>query len=441
MDWEKLTRKVPSWYSDAKFGIFIHWGAYSVPAWALPTGELGAVDEKIWFEKNPYAEWYFNTIRIENSPTFKYHQEKYDGAPYDNFLDAWTADKFDPDEWLDLFKRAGAKYVIPTSKHHDGITLWDAPGTGTRNTVHRGPKRDLVADISQATKKAGLHFGVYYSGGLDWSISDLPPLTSQWEVFNVRPNDAAYSMYAYLHCMDLIEKYSPEVLWNDIEWPDFSKQGDENTPYSLAALFSNYYRAVPTGVIDDRWGVPHSDFITSEYQLKTELEGGGLFENCRGIGFSFGYNQVETEEHYMSVEQLLTHLVDIVSRGGNFLLNVGPDSSGQIPELQRQILEGTATWMESNSEAIHGSRPVEGLKSEGDSWVRFTRSDDYIYTFLKPGAGQEVGIPSDLIDDASGQLLGQGPITTSRQGDNVHFDLGAQNRDSIPLVIRHRASR
>jgi alpha-L-fucosidase len=436
MDWSQFNREVPAWYQDAKFGIFIHWGAYSVPAWALPTGELGAVEEEVWFRNNPYAEWYYNTVRIEGSPTWQHHQDVYGGAPYDDFLDSWKAENFDPSDWLDLFKRAGAKYVVPTTKHHDGITLWDAPGTGTRNTVHRGPKKDLIGEIAKATKAAGLHFGVYYSGGLDWSVTNLPPLTTHWEVHNLRPNDAAYSMYAYEHCMDLIRKHEPEVLWNDIEWPDFSKQGGPEVPYSLAALFKNYYDAIPTGVVDDRWGETHSDFITSEYQMKTDLEGQGLFENCRGIGFSFGYNQIETEEHYMSVEQLVTHLSDIVSRGGNFLLNVGPTASGEIPAIQRKILEGTADWMAVNGEAIHGSRAVAGLKPSDSPWARYTQKGDSIFAFVKGSGAVNLNLPAALVRDDSAKLLGGQAVSASRSGDQLSVTLASDT--ALPQVIEFK---
>ena len=148
---------------------------------------------------NPYAEWYFNTIRIPGSPAAEHHQQVYGGAPYDDFLDAWTAEAFDPADWAQLFAAAGAEYVIPTTKHHDGIALWDAPGTGTRNTVHRGPRRDLIAEIATAVRAEGMRFGVYYSGGLDWSITNLPPITSAADLHTLRPTDAAYNAYAYLH--------------------------------------------------------------------------------------------------------------------------------------------------------------------------------------------------------------------------------------------------
>jgi len=202
--WATLERPLPTWYANAKFGIFIHWGPYSVPAWAEPSGALGVVPEDIWFTHNAYAEWYYNTIRIPGSPAQQHQAEVYGGAPYDDFLDAWTARDFDPTSWARLFASAGAEYVIPTSKHHDGVTLWEAPGTGARNTVHRGPKRDLIADIADAVRAEGLRFGVYYSGGLDWSVTNFPPHTTSAEVRDLRPKDAAYNLYAFHHVQDLV---------------------------------------------------------------------------------------------------------------------------------------------------------------------------------------------------------------------------------------------
>ena len=121
-------------------------------------------------------------------------------APYDDFLDQWTASKFDPAAWARLFAEAGASYVIPTTKHHDGVALWDAPGTGSRNTVHRGPRRDLVSEIADAVRAAGLRFGVYYSGGLDWGDDRLSAAHQRTpSVTACGRNDAAYNAYASLH--------------------------------------------------------------------------------------------------------------------------------------------------------------------------------------------------------------------------------------------------
>ena len=174
--YQRFVRPTPAWFKESGLGIFIHWGAYSVPAWAEPIGELGTIEKRYWFAHNPYAEWYYNTIRIDGSPAQQHHREVYGGAPYDDFLDAWSAESFDPADMAALFRRCGAGYVVPTTKHHDGIALWDAPGTNGRNTVHRGPRRDLIGDLAAATRAAGLRFGVYYSCGLDWHAAPTPPI-------------------------------------------------------------------------------------------------------------------------------------------------------------------------------------------------------------------------------------------------------------------------
>jgi alpha-L-fucosidase len=158
--YRQFEHPTPAWFQDAKLGIFVHWGVYSVPAWAEPTGALGTIDDVEWFKHNPYAEWYYNTMRIEGSPAHQHHQEVYGGADYDDFLDRWKAESFDADAVMDLVASTGARYFVPTSKHHDGIALWDAPGTGDRNTVRRGPERDLIGEFRDAAERKGVRFGV-----------------------------------------------------------------------------------------------------------------------------------------------------------------------------------------------------------------------------------------------------------------------------------------
>ena len=225
--------------------------------------------------------------------------------------------------------------MIPTTKHHDGVALWDAPGTGTRNTVHRGPRRDLVGEIADAVREAGLRFGVYYSGGLDWGVTDFPPITAPVDFRAWRPKDPAYNVYASLHVRDLVARYSPDVLWNDMNWPDAGKRTGS---WSLHELFTDYYAGNRDGVLNDRWGDTHWDFRTSEYQAMSENEAEPGWENCRGIGLSFGYNRAEDERHILTGRRLACHLTDVASRGGRLLLNVGPTADGEIPELQQASL-------------------------------------------------------------------------------------------------------
>ncbi|PRY12847.1 alpha-L-fucosidase [Kineococcus rhizosphaerae] len=425
--YEKFVREVPQWYRDVKFGVFIHWGAYSVPAWAEPIGELGTIERTEWMKHNPYAEWYFNTIRIDGSPAQEHHRTVHGGAPYDDFLDRWSASAFDPADLVDLFRRAGAGYVVPTTKHHDGITLWDAPGTGDRNTVRRGPERDLVAALAEATRAAGLKFGTYYSTGLDWHFADSPPLTG--DAGENRPVDRAYADYVFDHLSDLIDKVAPDVLWADIEYPDAGKTAG---PKSLLDLFEKYYAAVPEGVVNDRFGLTHWDFRTSEYQAGREAESAGAWENCRGVGFSFGYNQVEDASHYLDGPGAVKHLLDVVSRGGNFLLNVGPDEAGRIPALQRACLEGVADWMALNSPAVHGTTVLDGATASDDPWVRYTRTGSVAHAVVD--ASGEVVLDLPGVDVASARTPDGTPVTAREDSGRVVVDVPAPKVPG-PVVV------
>ena len=426
-NYRRFEHELPGWFADAKLGIFVHWGPYSVPAWAEPIGELGTIDWNHWFAHNPYAEWYFNTIRIKGSPAAEHQREVFGGAPYDDFIDAWHPDEFDPDAFLGLVKSTGARYFIPTTKHHDGVTLWDAPGTDGRNTVARGPKRDLVGEFERATRDAGLRFGVYYSGGLDWHCSQLPPIVAEQID---RPNDAGYAEYAYGHVDDLIERYHPDILWGDIEWPDAGKPPG---PFSMENLFEKFYSTSPDGVANDRWGETHWDFRTSEYQNNLQVEGQRGWENCRGVGYSFGYNTLEDETNMLSGPDAVKTFVDIVSRGGNFLLNVGLTAGGTVPELQRRTLEHLGAWNAVNGEAIFGSRTLDAVPSD-EPWVRWTRTGDLANAFVDAGGAVTFAAPSG-VDAASARLADGTPVDTHRDGSTLTVTLPTP-KIAGPTLIR-----
>jgi alpha-L-fucosidase len=431
--------RTDAWFTDAKFGVFIHWGAYSVPAWAEPTGELGAIDPAVWFAHNPYAEWYWNTSQIEGSPAQEHHLGVHGGRPYDDFLDAWRAERFDAADWIDLFARAGARYVVPTTKHHDGITLWDAPGTGDRNTVRRGPRRDLVAELAEATRARGLRFGVYYSGGLDWYAGRRAVIRHQDEFDgHGRPQEAAYAAYALRHVRDLIDRHQPEVLWNDIGWPELGRA-------DLPGLFAHYYAAVPEGVVNDRWDGVHADYLTSEYQAGRDNErGGGAWENCRGVGLSFGYNRNEGPGHLLDAAGAVRLLVDVVSRGGNLLLNVGPKADGALPAEQRAVLEGMAAWMARRSPAVHGTRPLPpdaAPPADGTPWVRWTRDERHAYAFVAAAPGEgggevELRTRQGLLDPATAHRLDGRPVRAVLAGDGGVLVTSPGLATDTPAVVR-----
>jgi alpha-L-fucosidase len=378
--------KVPAWYEDAKFGVFIHWGLYSVPAWAPPSGELGSIPDDVWFTSNPYAEWYMNSVRVGKGPTWEHHREVYGSDfPYERFAEMWHAENWNPREWVSLFKEAGARYIVPVTKHHDGFCLWDSDYT-RYNTCHLGPRRDIVGELCRAVREEDLRFGVYYSGLIDWRFAKWP-MFSGYDVKHPDNIGYDYSDYAYNQTIELINKYKPSLIFNDIGWP---YKGEKDLPY----LFAHYYNTVEEGVVDDRWNDIWCDYATKEYHAGEDKVGlAKKWEECRGIGLSFGYNQIEGDEHLLSPDGLVRLLVRTVAFNGNLLLNVGPRADGIIPENQASRLRYLGSWLKKNGEAIYGTRPYTGpagqkQETESGETVYITRKDDTVYLLVdgaKPG--------------------------------------------------------
>lgn len=347
--WDSVkTHRLPDWYDDYKFGIFIHWGIYSVPAYAPLTWELGEVDvDEQWFCNNPYAEWYFNSINVKRGPTYEHHLKTYGkDFAYRDFLPMWKAEKWQPTEWAKLFREVGAKYVVLTTKHHDGFCLFPSQYTDY-HCLNYGPKRDIMGELTEAVRAEGLKMGAYYSGVIDWTFSSAPIFTESQNMSNACPT-YAYADYAYNHCKELIDRYKPSVLWNDIGWP---KQGE----HMLPSLFAYYYNQVEDAVVDNRWNDLWGDFAHKEYK-QGEASRNKKWEMCRGLGLSFGYNQNETDDSLISVKKLISLLVEVVANNGNLLLNVGPKADGTIPEGQISRLKGLGQWLAINGEGIYDTR-------------------------------------------------------------------------------------
>ena len=421
-DWASIrTHQVPDWYHDAKLGIFIHWGLFSVPAWATPVGEFGTVGWDRWFANNPYSEWYLNTLRIKGSPTQEHHRETYgSGFEYMDFADEFNSQsrRWDPLAMARLFKNAGAEYVVLTSKHHDGFTLWPSrvenphlpPG-------RRCSERDLVGELTDAVRGLGMRMGLYYSGGLDWSFNPTP-ITTQELVGETIVQTPEYSAYADAHWRELRQRYDPIILWNDIGYPERS---------DLAEIVADFYNDHPDGLINDRFetrqpgaGRRHHDFTTPEYAKLDEITP-YKWESCRGLGYSFGYNRAETDEHTISEAALIHLLADVVSKNGNLLLNVGPRADGSIPPIQAERLRGLGAWLERNGEAIFGTRPwvrAAGETSEGVP-VRFTARGEAIYVIVlgRPGPAGislQLDLPGRLRD---AEVLGLGAAAAAGYED------------------------
>ncbi len=415
-------RKLPLWYQDAKLGIIIHWGLYSVPAWAPKTGRLEDVIRssgwQTWFKENPYAEWYQNTIRVGGSSSQKHHiRELGKGFGYEEFAPEFLRGvrKWDPSRWAELAAQAGARYLVFTAKHHDGFLLWNSSHPNPHKSGYQ-VSRDVVGELAGELKKRKIKLGLYYSGSLDWTYQQEPILDFS-DMFTNAPQAAEYAGLVMDHYNELIERYRPAVLWNDIDLP---------AGIDLHGLVDGYREQVEDGVINDRFvqvpvGTPSSiqrrivqsmlaragkalergetkrtaapmsvppDFRTAEnWNLKEPSR--QKWEAVCTLGTSFGYNREEKEADLRTPEELIHLLADVVSKNGNLLINIGPRADGTVPEMQRRRLLALGAWLQVNGEAIFGSRPcirAEGGTSDGIP-VRFTRKGYSLYAIL-------LGMPS-----------------------------------------------
>lgn len=383
---------VPDWYRDAKLGFFVHWGLYSVPAWATAHGQ-GAVPVEDSYAHHQYAEWYGNTVRIPGSPTWHRHQEVFGtGTSYEDLADLWQAEAFDADSFVAELVGAGARYIVPTTKHHEGFCLWDTATTGF-NTVRRGPHRDLVAELHDASRAAGARFGVYFSGALDWHVSDFPPIESDADLFRYRRHDEWFARYSARQLDELVQRFSPDVLWNDIEWPDGGKGGDD---YGVAALLHRYFESVPEGVVNDRWGVPYFGHLTREYSFVDGIQE-KVWESTRGLGFSFGYNQSEDQRHSLSGGELVRLLIDVVSKNGNLLINVGPRADGSIPDVQRAAMRDLGEWLQDNGDAVYGTRPWIRSSEETGAPRAYTTSEATVHVHVLDPSTGSIELPQELV--------------------------------------------
>ena len=370
--WDSLDQRPnPQWFEDAKFGIFIHWGVYSVPSWG---------------PKDQYAEWYWYYMEKKDSPTWQFHKEKYgEKFKYQDFAPMFKAELFDPAHWADIFKRSGAKYIVLTSKHVEGFCLWQAPHSWNWNSVDIGPHRELAGELIKAVRKVNLKMGFYYC---------------MYEWFNPLYNSNVNKYvdeYMLPQMKDLIIRYQPDVFWPDGEW-DHPSSTWRSTEF-LAWLF-NESPAPKDIAINDRWGKEcrnrHGGFATPEYESIPEghLIAQGRFEECQGMGKSFGYNRNETADNYRSTTELLHLLIDNVSRGGNLLLDIGPSADGRIPEIMEERLLEMGKWLEINGEAIYATNVWKDAPHIDR--FRFTRKGNNIYAIALQWPPEKWALPKTI---------------------------------------------
>lgn len=344
--WEELDqRPIPQWWTEAKFGIFIHWGLYSVPAYA-PVKEVEGVYEK-------YAEHYYARLINKNKLFMDFHNKTYGkDFRYADFATRFKAEHFNPEDWGSLFKKSGAKYVVLTSKHHDGFCLWNSSQSPQWNSVVMGPHIDIIDSLSRAVRRQGLHFGLYYSL-LEWAHPLYSKETiGRWVDEHMIPQ-----------VRELVSLYRPEIIFADGEW-DYDSETLQSR--RLLTWLYNQSPVKNTVVVNDRWGAEtrskHGGYYTTEYNLVHNTKGIGdkafhPWEESRGIGTSYGYNRFESVEDYLSAKELIHLLVRTVANGGNLLLDIGPDANGLIPVIMQERLLQMGEWLQINGEAIYSTKP------------------------------------------------------------------------------------
>lgn len=385
--WQSLKAyEVPEWFKDAKFGIFIHWGVYSVPGFG--------------------NEWYPRNMYQKDSKEYKHHIETYGSQSqfgYKDFIPMFKAEKFDPVQWVALFKKAGAKYVVPVAEHHDGFQMYKS-ALSKWNAFEMGPKRDIVGELANEVKKQGLIFGVsshriehwwFMNGGRKFESDILSQANNEFYGPAREQDETMTPEYMndwLMRNMELVNNYQPQLFWFDwwIEQPALEPYRKSFTSFyynkglewnkGVAINYKNVSYPVDAAVLDIERG--KLDGI-QKYPWQTDDAIGN---------HSWGYAVGNT---FKDAKYVITNLVDIVSKNGNLLLNIGPRPDGTITDEETQTLLGTGIWLEINGEAIYGTRPWkvygEGpTESASGSFsdqkkpfiaqdIRFTTKADYLY--------------------------------------------------------------
>jgi alpha-L-fucosidase len=420
-NWESLDKRpVPQWYRDAKFGIFIHWGVYSVPGFR---------------KKGEYAEWYQNGLNTGDSSTIAYHKKKYGDLTYYQLADQFKAELFNPDEWASLIERSGARYVVLTSKHHDGFALWPSKEASRDwgfpwNAVEAGPHRDLVGDLFTALRKTSVHPGLYYS------------LYEWYNPIWLKDRKKYVALHMWPQMKDVIETYKPDVFWTDGEWEETAETW-RSTEF-LAWLY-NESPVKDKVVTYDRWGAgirfKHGGVFTPEYQPEISFAD-HYWEESRGMGYSYGYNRNEDVWDYNSAEGMVMQLVDKVSGGGNFLLDIGPDADGKIPPIMEERLLQIGEWMKVNSAAIYNTVRwrVTGQWDGGVKTCYFTYNptDNDLYVILPKWPGDSFTLKDIVVAPGTKvELLETGQaLEWRKEGGDLSVKFPVKTKDEYAYVIK-----
>ncbi len=379
--WESLdSHKMPEWYDDAKIGLSMHWGVYSVPAWAPREKGIS------------YAEWYGFRMKQNGNPTVDYHLENYGpDFTYDNFIPSWKAEKYNADEWAVFAKKMGAKYMFITSKHHDGFCLWPTKYTD-RNAMMMGPKKDILGQFFAAGRKEGLKVGLYYSlyewfnpmyTGIEIPYAGLKRVNNYVDDFMIP------------QIKELIDLYHPDFFFFDGEWDH------PETFWKMKEVVAYYYNEAAKRnqevFVNDRFGKEergkHGDLYNVEYEYDKGSEGllTHKWSFWQGIAKTFGYNQDTDQEDCLSPKEFIDKVIKGVSSNGNFDINVGPTAAGLIPEYEQYPLLQLGGWLKTNGEAVY-STTYWKVQNEGDAY--YTTNGKNVYAIFLKWQGEEFKLKS-----------------------------------------------
>lgn len=465
-DWESLEKyEVPDWYKDAKFGIFIHWGVYSVPAFG--------------------NEWYPRNMYRPESDEYKHHIATYgpvDKFGYKDFVPMFKAEHFDATAWAQLFKEAGAKYVVPVAEHHDGFAMYDS-GLSDWTAAKMGPHRDVIGELAKAVRAEGLHFGASshrvehnFFLGVGRSISSdindpnyaafYGPAHNWLEAKQGTPlaNDFTYVSPAWTadwlaRSSEIVEKYHPDIMYFDW-WIGQASVRPDLTRFAAFYYNTSLKYGDHVGVIN------YKDYAIQEHSAVLDLERGQLGEirplywqtDTSVSNKSWGYIKDDT---FKTPQFVVQQLIDIVSKNGNLLLNIGPRSDGTIPDEVQAVLRDVGSWLKVNGEAIYGTRPWK-MYGEGPTKVaagsfhdtdttgytaedfRFTSKGKTIYAIeLGWPTGGEATIHSLGTTTMNGQKIGSivllgldAKLTFQQQPDGLHIQLPRQAPGKYAYAFR-----
>ena len=452
--WESLKQyEVPRWYLDGKFGIFIHWGVYAVPAFG--------------------SEWYPRNMYQQGSKAFEHHVETHGPQAefgYKDFIPEFTADQYDPDQWANLFRQAGARFVVPVAEHHDGFPLYDSDLTEW-SAAKMGPKRDLIGELAEAVRRQWLVFGVsshraehwwFFDGGMDFpsDVQDqrFAGLYGPAQRRDTQPNEEFLDDWL-ARCCELVDKYQPQLFWFDwwIEQPAFR-------PYlpRFAAYYYNraaqWERGVAINYKNQAYPPEAAVFDVERGQLD-DINPCFWQTDTAVAKNSWGYI---ADPQYKTAASIVGDLADIVSKNGALLLNIGPRPDGTIPDEDQQILLDVGRWLTVNGEAIYDTRPWK-VFGEGPTEVvtggftdtkrraftsqdiRFTTRGDALYAIVLAWPEKGEVVVQSLSDSlrlypkavGSVQLLGAGePVKWSRGKTGLRVKLPAERPCETGCVLK-----